>query len=79
MNTRAVSNILFMVVKKVTLIENRAGVENKMLCQKYIAQIAQNFRRLFMSARFTVFKKVYLIAFVHNVLVLLVLYLQVIC
>ena len=59
MKTRAVSNILFMVIKKVTLIENRAGVENKMLHQKYVAQIAQNVRRLFMSARFSVFKKVY--------------------
>ena len=59
MKTRAVSNILSMVVKKVTLIENRTGVEKKMLRQKYIAQIAQNFRRLFMSARFSVFKKVY--------------------
>ena len=59
MKTRAVSNILAMVVKKVTLIESRAGVENKILRQKYIAQIAQNFRRLLMSARFSVFKKVY--------------------
>ena len=42
MKTRALSNILSMVAKKVTLIENRAGVENKMLRQKYIAQIAQN-------------------------------------
>ena len=44
MKTRAVSNILSMVVKKVTLIENRTGVGNKMLRQKYIVQIAQNFR-----------------------------------
>ena len=58
MKTRAVSNILSMVVKKVTLIENRLGVENKMMRQKYIAQTAQHFR-LFMSARFSVLKKVY--------------------
>ena len=59
MKTRAVSNILSVVVKKVTLIENRTGVEKKMLRQKYIAQIVQNFRRLFMSGRFSMFKKVY--------------------
>ena len=59
MKIGAVSNILSMVVKKVTLIENRVGLENKMLRQRHIAQIAQNFRQLFMSARFSVFKKVY--------------------
>ena len=59
MKTRAVSNILSMFVGKVTLVRNCAVVENKMLREKYIAKIAQNVRRLFISARFSVFKKVY--------------------
>ena len=32
-------------------------IENKKLREKYIAQTAQNFTRLFMSARFSAFKK----------------------
>ena len=32
-------------------------IENKKLREKYIAQIAQNFAGLFMSARFSAFKK----------------------
>ena len=58
MKTRAVC-FVHGCEKRVTLIKNCAWMENKMLRQKYIAQIAQNFKRLFMSARISVFKKVH--------------------
>ena len=47
--------------KKVILIKNRAGFENKMLREKYIAQIPQNCRRFFISADFLCLRKFFFV------------------